>query len=57
MIDIIIILILGLGITAALAYIRREKKRGVKCIGCPYSGACHKKSCGCQSDTGGNIES
>ena len=23
-------------------YIYREKKRGVKCVGCPYAGSCEK---------------
>ena len=39
---IIIIVIVGL----AVAYIRKEKKRGVKCIGCPHAGDCAKKNCG-----------
>ena len=38
---IIIIVIVGL----AVAYIRKEKKRGVKCIGCPHAGDCAKKHC------------
>ncbi len=38
---IIIIVIVGL----AVAYIRKEKKRGVKCIGCPHAGTCAKKNC------------
>ena len=37
----IIIAIVGL----AVAYIRKEKKRGVKCIGCPHAGDCAKKNC------------
>ena len=40
----------------AAAYIIREKKKGKKCIGCPYSGSCgkaekcditEKTTCGC----------
>lgn len=31
----------------ALFYILRAKKRGQKCIGCPYSGKCGSKKCGC----------
>ena len=31
----------------ALFYILRAKKRGQKCIGCPYSGKCGNKNCGC----------
>lgn len=32
----IILLILG----GALWYIRKEKKKGTKCIGCPHAGSC-----------------
>ena len=35
---------------AAVTYIYKEKKRGVKGIGCPSAGACHKRNCGCHSD-------
>lgn len=38
---VIIIVIVGL----AVAYIRKEKKHGVKCIGCPHAGTCAKKNC------------
>lgn len=41
MTNIILIGILVLIIGGAAAYIRRAKKAGVKCIGCP-----HGKSCG-----------
>ena len=60
---IIILAILG----AAIAYIVKEKRRGVKCIGCSAAAGCthhaesagatcrHEASegcvCGCQSDT------
>ena len=37
----IIVAIVGL----AIAYIRKEKKKGVKCIGCPHAGDCTKKNC------------
>lgn len=37
----IIILIIG----GALFYIIRAKKKGQKCIGCPHSKTCNKKSC------------
>lgn len=29
-------------VTLAVSYIVREKKRGTKCIGCPYAGSCTK---------------
>lgn len=42
-ITVIILIILGLAIT----YIIRQKKKGVKCIGCPSSGECPNKNKGC----------
>lgn len=51
MADIIILAILLGVVGAAIAYIVKEKKRGVKCIGCPSAGTCHKRNCGCHSDT------
>ena len=30
----------------ATGYIIRAKKKGKKCIGCPYSCSCQNKSCG-----------
>lgn len=54
-------LILGLIITAiligAIAYIRKEKKRGVRCVGCPSGGTCGGncsgcgETCGCDDET------
>lgn len=39
---------------AAIAYIVKEKKRGVTCIGCPHAGECAKKrsqgGCGCHME-------
>lgn len=43
MTDIIVIGILVVILALALLYIRKEKKRGVKCIGCPLAGQCAKK--------------
>ncbi len=31
-----------LAVFLAARYIVREKKRGAKCIGCPYAGSCQK---------------
>jgi len=40
MADVIVIaIILGI-VGAAAAYIRKEKKRGSVCIGCPHAGSC-----------------
>ena len=49
MTDIIIILVLLALIGAAAGYVIREKKRGAKCIGCPYSKDCASRGCGCGS--------
>ena len=48
MANIIVILILALILGAALLYIRKEKKKGAVCIGCPHAAACAKaKKGGC----------
>jgi len=41
----VILAIVGL----AAGYVYREKKKGVKCVGCPYAKECAAKrsSCGC----------
>lgn len=39
-IDIIVIVILAILIGFAVVFIIRAKKRGQRCIGCPYSGQC-----------------
>ena len=41
----IVIAILCIIIGCAIAYIIKEKKKGVKCIGCPYAKECSGK-CG-----------
>lgn len=58
MTDIVIAAILALLIGGAAWYVYKEKKRGVKCIGCPMSksGSCCPSSeggncgCGCHSE-------
>ncbi len=37
---------------AALLYILRAKRRGRRCIGCPYAGACSRSCCdkSCSAD-------
>ena len=45
MIDFIVIAIIVIALLLALRYIINEKKKGVKCIGCPYAKNCSKKSC------------
>lgn len=44
---IVILVLLGI-IGAAIAKIVIEKKKGVKCIGCPSSGT-SKNNCGCNT--------
>ena len=58
MADFIVVGILLIIIGAAIIYIAKAKKSGVKCIGCPAGGNCSGKNggysecgCGCHSDT------
>ena len=46
MADILILAVVGLIIGLAAGYIRREKKKGNPCVGCPYGGNCAKKANG-----------
>ena len=46
MTDIIVILVLLAIVGGAITKIVTEKKKGVKCIGCPHSGT-GKSSCSC----------
>ena len=46
MTDIIIILVLVLILGGALLYMRKEKKKGVTCIGCPDADVCAKRRSG-----------
>lgn len=41
--NVIVIGILLVLVGAALLYIKKEKKRGAKCIGCPSAGCCSSK--------------
>lgn len=43
MMDVIVILIIAAILGAAVTYIIKAKKRGVKCIGCSSSGCCFGK--------------
>jgi len=57
MIDFLIILLVAVIIGAIVFYIRREKKKGARCIGCPHAGTCSghcsggSDSCGCPTDS------
>lgn len=44
---IVSIIILGI-ISLATIYIIRQKKKGVKCIGCPSAKECANKKCNCE---------
>ncbi len=46
----IIVVVLLIIVGLAVAYIIKEKKKGVKCIGCPAAGNCAHK---CNSASGG----
>ena len=50
MTDIIVGLIVVAIVGAALLYIRKEKKNGAVCIGCPNAGSCGKSKCGCHTE-------
>ncbi|MBR2923555.1 MAG: FeoB-associated Cys-rich membrane protein [Clostridia bacterium] len=43
----IVIFVLILIVGAAAAYVIKAKKRGQKCIGCPYAKECTSQVCGC----------
>ena len=43
--NIIAILIIFVILFFAAFYIYKQKKKGNKCIGCPYSSSCNKNSC------------
>ncbi|MBQ7415816.1 MAG: FeoB-associated Cys-rich membrane protein [Oscillospiraceae bacterium] len=50
-VDYVIIAVIAVILGLAIFYIRKAKKSGKKCIGCPDSGACSGNcggcSCGC----------
>lgn len=46
MANLILIVIIGAIVGLASGYVYRAKKRGVKCVGCPYSGSCSGGCCG-----------
>ena len=48
--NIIVIAIVALIVGLAVWYIRKEKRRGVQCIGCPDSKSCSSKSGGCSGN-------
>ena len=49
-IDIVVIAVIVLVIGGVSVYIIRAKKKGQKCIGCPYAKQCGKCGCSCGGD-------
>ncbi len=45
--DYIVLGIVAVVLVAAIIYIVKQKKSGVKCIGCPHSSKCGSCNCGC----------
>ncbi len=46
MVNFLIIVLVAAILALAVGYIRRSKKKGMQCIGCPCSGQC-SGSCSC----------
>ena len=46
----IVIAVLVLVIGAATIYVLRQRKKGVKCIGCPNGDNCSGSCCSCKTD-------
>lgn len=47
MASVIVLLVIGLIVGCAAGYIYKERKKGVKCIGCPDSATCSGHCAGC----------
>ena len=56
MADFAIGIVLFIVIKAAIRYIIKEKKRGVKCIGCPASGTCGKCTCNIEKGVSSDVK-
>ena len=50
MVNFVLVLVIVVIVGSAIAYIRKEKKRGVRCVGCPDSGTCGGNCSGCGSN-------
>ena len=55
-IDILIGVIVFIILRRAISYIVKQKKKGVKCIGCPYAGECAAKAQGCDCECPSDAE-
>lgn len=51
MADVVIVIILAVILGSAIFYMKKEKAKGVTCIGCPDADVCAKRNAGntCQS--------
>lgn len=50
--DLIVIFLVAVLVIAAIVYIKKQKKKGVTCIGCPHAAECAKrKKGGCGTGT------
>ena len=49
MTDLILVLIIAAIVGGAIAYIRKAKKSGVRCVGCPDGGKCTGNCSGCNT--------
>ena len=56
MTDIILVLVIVAIVGGAILYIRKEKKRGVRCVGCPDGGVCGGNCSGCGGGNGADAE-
>ena len=52
--NILVVTIIALILGCAVFYIRREKKKGVQCIGCPDSATCPGNCKGCSGNCSGH---
>jgi hypothetical protein len=50
MTDIILILVIAAIVGGAVWYIRKEKRRGVQCVGCPDSSTCSGNCARCKGN-------
>lgn len=57
MASLIVFLVIALIVGCAAGYIYKERKKGVKCIGCPDSATCSGHCAGCNGCCGGQKES
>ncbi len=55
--DIVASVFLVAALTAAIAYIVRAKRAGVKCVGCPVAGSCSDKNKGASECSCSAVES